>query len=138
LPVELSSFTASTNGSAVLLKWQTATEVNNHGFELEKVSAALAIYGFVKGSGNSNSLKYYSFTDNNISPGIYNYRLKQIDNNGNYKYSNVIIINAGQKTRQVCIAQNYPNPFNPVTTIKYSICEEGYVSLIVYILLAVK
>ena len=68
LPVELSSFTASGNQNAVNLKWQTATEVNNYGFEVERKTnewMQWAKVGFVNGNGNSNSPKEYSFSDKN-------------------------------------------------------------------------
>ncbi len=74
LPVELTTFTASVSENAVELNWQTATvEVNNYGFEIEKQSKELNInnqewenIAFVEGHGNSNSHKYYSFTDNSV------------------------------------------------------------------------
>jgi len=129
LPVELTSFTAAPTSSAtVVLNWQTATEVNNYGFEIQRavVSGQLSEWekvGFVNGHGNSNSSKQYSFTDNLLDLNLnlnLNYRLKQIDIDGNFEYSDVVEVKVETPT-QFKLAQNYPNPFNPETKIRYSI-----------------
>ncbi len=131
LPVELSSFTASQYENGVLLKWRTETEVDNYGFEVERNNPphsplpggeekGWVKIGFVEGHGNSNSSKNYSFTDENISAGTYSYRLKQIDNDGIFEYSDIVEITIGSP-EEFQLEQNYPNPFNPTTTIKYSI-----------------
>ncbi len=123
-PVELVSFAATTNGNEITLNWQTATEVNNYGFQVErqksKGESSWEEIGFVEGAGNSNSPKEYSFTDNITESGTYLYRLKQIDIDGSYEYSNVVEVNVGTPAKFE-LMQNYPNPFNPTTTIKYSI-----------------
>ena len=138
LPVELESFTSSIIGNSIELKWKTATEVNNYGFDIErKIGGQEATtnnwekIGFVKGNGNSNSPKYYSFTDSNTISGTYNYRLKQIDTDGKYEYSKVIEVDVGSSDKYT-LSQNYPNPFNPVSTIEYTIPQPGFVSLKVY------
>jgi len=134
LPVELTSFTASVLGGKVTLSWQTATEVNNYGFEVERTSPRPSLYegeggeagrgwekiGFVQGHGNSNSVKEYSFTDKPNGGTKFKYRLKQIDNDGKYEYSKEIEIDLGMPN-EFSLSQNYPNPFNPSTTIRYSI-----------------
>jgi hypothetical protein len=125
LPVELKSFTANANGNSVELNWQTATEVNNYGFEIQRSvsSGQRSEYekiGFVEGHGNSNSPKSYSFTDVNPPSGKIQYRLKQIDVDGEFEYSDEVEVNISAPNKFE-LAQNYPNPFNPTTTIKYSI-----------------
>ena len=70
--------------------------------------------GFVEGNGNSNSPKDYSFTDNNAQYGSYSYRLKQIDTDGQFEYSKIIEVDAGNIPDGFVLEQNYPNPFNPI------------------------
>ncbi len=154
LPVELVSFNINTNGNSILLKWETATEVNNYGFEIERaltssatdinhisggkegaasnIAAGWEKIGFVKGNGNSNSAKKYMFADFNIQRGFwYKYRLKQIDNDGKYFYSSEKIISLGMPDKFE-LFQNYPNPFNPTTIISYEIPKSCYVEIKVY------
>ena len=145
LPVELSSFSAIVKGDEVELNWQTATEVNNYGFEVERTSPRPSPYqgeggeagrgwekiGFVEGHGNSNSPKQYSFTDSNPPGGKIQYRLKQIDSDGKYEYSKVVDVNIEVPT-EFELAQNFPNPFNPTTTIQYNIPNAGHVTLKIF------
>jgi hypothetical protein len=128
-PVELISFTANLTEKEVLLNWQTATEVNNYGFEIERqIVTQIArnlrneweTIGFIQGHGNSNSPKSYSFTDVNPPSGKIQYRLKQIDVDGEFEYSDEVEVNISAPNKFE-LAQNYPNPFNPTTTIKYFI-----------------
>ncbi len=125
LPVEITTFTANFNKNKVMLSWQTATEINNYGFEVQRLVSNEPIadwepIGFVNGYGNSNSPRKYSFIDNINSNGKYYYRLKQLDINGVFKYSQVVGIKIGIPAKFELL-QNYPNPFNPTTTISYSI-----------------
>lgn len=138
LPVELSSFSASVAGSNVKLRWETATEVNNYGFEVERKVGSLQStvgnyekVGFVNGNGNSNSPKNYSFEDKNVSAGKYSYRLKQIDNDGQFEYSKSIEVEFGTP-KKFELSQNYPNPFNPTTTIRFDIPEPSNVKLTLF------
>ena len=135
LPVELISFSALVVDEGIKLNWRTETEVNNYGFDVERSSTPLGTIwktiGFVKGNGNSNSPKEYSFIDKDITGGKYFYRLKQIDNDGTFTYSKVIDIEA-DKPLNYKLDQNYPNPFNPVTTIKFTIPEANKVTLKVF------
>lgn len=141
LPVELTSFTALVNNDQVNLNWQTETEVNNYGFEIERASASPSQgwekIGFVEGHGNSNSLKDYYFNDLNLESGKYKYRLKLIDNDGSFDYSDVVEAEIEQ-SREFTVSQNFPNPFNPETAIKYSIPQNQKVTLIVYDVLGVE
>ena len=142
LPVELSSFNASVNNNTVLLMWVTETETNNYGFEIERQILKQVqndnnnweTIGFVEGYGNSNSPKSYSFTDGNpVGGNKFYYRLKQINNDGQFKYSNIVEVNL--TPTEFSLYQNYPNPFNPNTTIKYQVPKECKVSIKIYDLL---
>jgi len=133
LPVELTKFSANVNQNIVYLLWSTATEVDNFGFDIERFrsGSTWTKVGFVKGSGNSNSNKTYSYTDKPLGETKFLYRLKQIDNNGKFSYSS--IITADIRIPAVYeLKQNYPNPFNPSTNIVYNVPINGKVSIIVY------
>jgi photosystem II stability/assembly factor-like uncharacterized protein len=123
-PVELTSFIANVNESDVKLLWQTSTEVNNYGFEIQRSTSSenseWTTIGFVEGCGNSNSPKKYSFEDKNLPCGAYTYRLKQIDLDGTFEYSESIEVEINV-AYDFKLMQNYPNPFNPTTTISYSL-----------------
>ena len=138
LPVELSLFTANVlKSGGVKLDWRTETEVSNYGFEVQKSEdrskeSEWKTIGFVEGHGNSNSPKDYSFTDNSAGYGKYSYRLKQIDTDGQFEYSKVIEVDAGNIPGGFVLEQNYPNPFNPSTTIKFALAETQSAKLIIY------
>ncbi len=96
LPVELIYFEALILSNGVLLRWGTATEVNNFGFEVQRADTPYQFLGldFVPGNGNSNSPKHYMFVDTTLpNYGIYYYRLKQIDNDGTFHYSDTLTVN---------------------------------------------
>ncbi|MEO8230710.1 MAG: T9SS type A sorting domain-containing protein [Ignavibacteriota bacterium] len=133
IPVELVSFSATAKNNNVLLSWVTASELNNQGFEIEKSfnNTNWFIIGFVNGSGTTTNINHYSFFDNEIISDVQYYRLKQIDYDGTYEYSNTIEVEISTPTR-FSLEQNYPNPFNPTTQIKYSIKDAGLVQLKVY------
>jgi hypothetical protein len=135
-PVELSSFTAKVVGGNVVLNWQTASELNNQGFEVQRksVNGEWISRGFVSGSGTTTETKDYHFTDNPDQNGKYSYRLKQVDFDGTFEYSKEVEVEI-VKPVSYELGQNYPNPFNPSTTIKFSMPEAGNVKLVVYNLL---
>ncbi len=121
LPVELTSFSAVVNKSDVNLKWTTATEVKNFGWDIERSSDKInwQKIGFVQGAGNSNSPKEYKYSDKKLSSGQYIYRLKQIDTDGGYTYSKNIEVNVIVDISEFTLTQNFPNPFNPSTKIEF-------------------
>ncbi|MBK7630373.1 MAG: carboxypeptidase regulatory-like domain-containing protein [Ignavibacteriales bacterium] len=127
IPVELISFNSFVDGNNVTLNWQTATETNNMGFEIERMlyikgqeSNGWGKIGFVDGNGTSTEPNTYSYIDENLISGNYQYRLKQIDFNGSFEYSNTINAEFTLPI-EFSLGQNYPNPFNPTTSIRYSI-----------------
>ena len=133
LPVELTSFSSLVEGGNVKLNWETKTEVNNYGFEVERKleTEGWNNLGFVPGHGNSNSAKLYSFTDNFPTGGSqFSYRLKQIDIDGSFEYSDIIETEINIESFQ--LAQNFPNPFNPTTIIQYTVPHKSTVLLEVY------
>jgi hypothetical protein len=132
LPVELAGFTANVRGGKTMLTWNTATETNNAGFEIERRSdGSWGKIGFIKGSGTSNAPHSYTYTDNSVSTGTYTYRLKQIDNNGASKYSGEVIATIAAP-KSFALHQNYPNPFNPATTISYDVPQQSFVTMTVF------
>jgi hypothetical protein len=140
VPVELASFTGYAINDGVELKWMTATETNNQGFEIERLNdskiekSEWEKVGFVAGFGTTTEPKAYSFTDKEVLSGTYTYRLKQIDFDGSFSYSEEVNVDVTSPI-EYALEQNYPNPFNPSTTIKYSIPEDGLVKLSVFNLL---
>ena len=135
VPVELTSFAAKTSTGSVNLRWETATEVNNSGFEVvRKISDSWEKIGFVKGNGTSSQYSYYTFKDNvsNLTENKAAYRIKQIDLNGSFKYSKEIEVELIVGPKAYTLFQNYPNPFNPSTTIRYALPSESNVKISVY------
>ncbi len=136
IPVELTSFIGNVVGGIVMLSWSTATEINNSGFQVERSddNENFAQIGFVPGFGTTTESKFYTFADNSSISGTHYYRLKQIDFEGSFTYSEVVEVNVGLPT-EFALQQNYPNPFNPTTKIHYSVPADGFVNIAVYNLL---
>ncbi len=132
VPVELTSFTAIGSTNQVELSWTTATETNNQGFEIQRnTDGEFHTIAFVQGQGTSTEIHNYSFIDKDLKAGHYSYRLKQIDYNGTFDYSNVVEADVVAPT-VFALEQNYPNPFNPSTTINFSLAVDSKVSLKVF------
>lgn len=131
LPVKLATFNSSVKVRDIKLNWVTAEELNNSGFEIERKTgnSDWIKAGFVNGKNMPSS---YEFTDKNLTTGKYQYRLKQIDFNGNFEYHNLDgIVEIGVPAK-FDLSQNFPNPFNPVTNISYQVASAGLVKITVY------
>jgi hypothetical protein len=133
LPVELTTFQVTCNNGIVYLKWKTASEKNTSGFEAQRSSTneVWNKVAFIKGNGNSNSPKEYSFFESHLNSGKYKYRLKLIDNDGSFKYSSIVETLVGVPS-EYNLSQNFPNPFNPSTVINYNIPQESKVCIKFY------
>ena len=136
IPVELASLIAENVLDEVILKWETVSETNNMGFEVERSEKLIGkkewnSAGFVDGSGTTTERTTYIFKEKISNPGTYYYRLKQIDFDGTVTYSPEVEIDV-MSPKEFALFQNYPNPFNPVTTIKFSLPKQNDVKLIVY------
>jgi hypothetical protein len=136
VPVEMITFTASVRNADVQLLWSTASELNNRGFEIERSIDdfnSFVTIGFVDARGSSTEINYYSFNDNPQLSGVNQiyYRLKQVDFDGTFSYSNIVNVSYDVPAEFV-LNQNYPNPFNPTTTISYFVPKESFVSIKIY------
>ncbi|MCA0388845.1 MAG: T9SS type A sorting domain-containing protein [Bacteroidetes bacterium] len=133
IPVEFTSFSASTNGNNVLLSWSTATEKNNQGFEVMRKSGngEYMSVGYINGNGTTLNPHNYSFVDKNVPNGQNSYRLRQIDFDGSYAFSSIVEVDVTAPS-QFGLAQNFPNPFNPSTTISFNLAVDSKVTLKVY------
>ena len=136
LPVQMVSFVASSGGTGVTLNWTMSSELNNSGWDIERASVKNGVQsvwekiGFVKGTTNSIDLTKYSYTDRKALSGSFDYRLKQIDIDGNSTYSNSIYVAINIPTKMAL--WNYPNPFNPTTVLRYAVPKDGKVTLSIY------
>jgi len=137
IPVELLGFTAEMSNGLVALNWETATETNNRGFEIQRKTGNYnwQTVGFVSGKGTTTQMSNYSYIDNPV--GVINYakityRLKQLDYDGKANYSKEINVEFTGAPKNFSLDQNYPNPFNPATVIRYAVPTESKVKVIVY------
>ena len=138
VPVELVSFTAENSSGEVILRWNTASETNNLGFEIEKSLKSKAKgendftkINFVEGKGTTTEKQDYIYKDKISGNGTYVYRLKQIDFDGSFHYSSEVEVEV-LVPEEYALYQNYPNPFNPSTIIKFSISEQSFVTINIY------
>lgn len=145
LPVQLTSFTVTAQRLEAILRWSTATEVNNYGFEIERRTASgfrsqasdsndepWTVAGFVRGAGTSTIPREYAFRDSRVESGRYAYRLRQVDLDGSFSYSSAAEIEIGTAAKELTLGSNYPNPFNPETSIEFTLPQTGRATLKVY------
>lgn len=137
LPVEMTTFDAfvyqGSFADEVVLNWKTVGESNNYGFEVQRSEDGKNFerIGFVSGAGSTNTARSYEFRDPDVQVGTYFYRLKQIDTNGSFTYSEAKEVSV-KPPDQYQLSQNYPNPFNPKTNIIFRLKEDGRVSIRLY------
>jgi len=133
LPVELASFSANKKEGTIYLQWRTESENNAYGFHIEKSlnKQEFKTIGFVKSRGTTSKPQEYQFIDHDIAAGTYFYRLKQVDRDGSFEYSNTIEINITPPVTYA-LSQNYPNPFNPQTKIAFCLPAEEKVTLKIF------
>jgi hypothetical protein len=131
-PVEVTSFVVKVHANEVELSWITATEKNNNGFEVQRSNGGeFETIAFVEGHGTTTETQAYSYSDKNVIVGLYSYRLKQIDFDGTFTYSNVVAVDI-PVLQEFALDQNYPNPFNPSTQIAFRLAVDSKVSLKVF------
>ena len=133
IPVELSSFTAVGMKNGIQLNWETASETNNLGFDIERSinRKEFQKIGFVNGKGTTTQKSTYSFIDESAGSAKQYYRLKQIDLDGAFKYSSTVEVDLSVP-ETFSLSQNYPNPFNPATTLSFGLPVESEITLAIY------
>ena len=122
LPVTLVDFRAAVSGSNVQLNWKTEIETNNKGFEIQRSNNSADWYPvrFTNSLGDGVSIRNYSHTDYSLAPGMYYYRLKQIDIDGKFTFSPIVTATISGKGKTL-LFQNFPNPFASTSTIRFDL-----------------
>ncbi|HLG41049.1 MAG TPA: DUF4082 domain-containing protein [Chitinophagaceae bacterium] len=130
LPVTLTDFRATTSNSDVLLSWKTETETNNKGFEIQRSNNSSDWYPvkFVNSTGDGSFTRTYSYTDKGLAPGLYYYRLKQLDFDGKSTFSPIATATIAGKGKTL-LFQNYPNPFSGTSTIRFDLPTDQMIKL---------
>ena len=146
LPVQLSSFTASSSDAGITLIWKTVSEINNYGFHVQRRAAGNGTFtdipgAFIQGNGTTLEEHTYSFSEALPGDGQWEYRLRQVDLNGAEWFSeavtvgNVTDVIAQPPPVAYALEQNFPNPFNPTTTLRFAVPERSHVRIMLYDLL---
>ena len=141
LPVELIYFYALSQSNGIYLKWGTATEINNFGFEIERaysLPTGWETIDFVLGGGTSNVPIDYEYLDSLVNmTGMIYYRLKQIDIVGGFEYSDTIAVDFVNSVEimddvipsEFDVIQNYPNPFNSTTNFQINVAKMSEITM---------
>lgn len=136
LPVELVTFGGEYKNGVVMLTWETATEANSYGFDLERnFGDGWEKIGFLAGYGTSSSPRTYQYQDTDPILRMQSrvlYRLRQINTDGSYLYSGSVEVEIDHGSSGLLLFQNYPNPFNPTTTFRYVVPIESNVRLVIF------
>lgn len=114
LPVELTYFSASVIAGSIKIVWETATEIDNYGFFVQRFNPASGswdVLSFVEGAGTVYSPRYYNYSDEKPLAGINKYRLKQVDFSGEFEFSSEISVNFSNNPVKFELGQSFPNPF---------------------------
>lgn len=133
LPVELTRFDAVLDAREALLTWETASETNNAGFEIQHryLDAAFEPLGFVEGYGTTEQPQAYRYRIDDLEPGRHAFRLRQIDFDGTFEYSPEVEVLVEMVERFV-IEPVYPNPFNPEAQFRFALQREQQVRVDLY------
>jgi len=134
LPVELISFNAIVSGTGTNLQWVTSSETNNAGFDVQMRAHSESEFhplGFVAGHGTTTEVQNYTYTVSSLHPGAYTFRLKQIDFDGVFEYSDEIEVTIDVPDTHL-LTSAYPNPFNPQARFSLSVAQTQNVNVSVY------
>ena len=132
LPVELTSFTAQLQADQTnLLQWQTTTEENNKGFEIERSAngESWETLDFIIGNGTTIEEQNYRYVDTQPIKGTNYYRLKQIDFDGQFEYSKVITVTLKSN---ISVSDFYPNPTNGLTRLDFEVSQSSDLIITVF------
>ncbi|MBX2820917.1 MAG: choice-of-anchor B family protein [Rhodothermaceae bacterium] len=132
LPVELIAFEALLDDQSVSLVWETASETNNAGFDVEQLlRGEYQKVAFVQGFGTTNEPQSYSFRVEQLPVGEHSFRLKQIDFDGTVSYSDPVSVSILAPSG-LALSEAYPNPFNPRTNIELTVAQTQHVKVQAY------
>lgn len=146
-PIELTSFAPTIDGGDVILRWVTASETGNAGFEIQRATRKAPgeehlletgsplpmweVIGFVEGGGTTAAPRQYRFRIEALEPGQHVFRLRQVDLDGSFSFSPEVEVTI-EVPRELTLTPNYPNPFNVSTEIVFTVPSEGRAVLEVY------